>query len=211
MSQTKNPTFKKSLVVLVLSLLAVTSFSCAKKATGVRGQVKKTSQLNMNPGVTAQAEQTASAQKVLYKIASISTPVSATDGSGGTSVSFELLTPANQYLPFTTTHVAGALTRQGLYQDTVNNVQVSVQSKCTTADCTSYYLLVSVLKNNVAVFQTGAVSYANDQYFYGISVTNNFTSVDSLQSYVASTQYATPRNDMPATAADTSNDVDWLF
>ena len=206
MSQTKNQPFKKVLVVVALSLLAITSFSCAKKATGVRGLVKKTSQLNMNPNATAQAEQTASAQKVLYKIASISTPSAAADGSG-TSVSFELLTPSNQYLPFTTTHTAGALSRQGLYQDTVNNVQVNIQSKCTTADCASYYLLVTVLRNNVALFQTGAVSYANDNAFYSISVTNGYQSVDALESYVATTQYATPKND--ASAESVSGD-EWL-
>ena len=194
MSQTKNQPFQKILVVMALSLLAITSFSCAKKASGVRGSVKKTSQLNMNPNVTAQAEQTASAQKVLYKIASISTPTVAEDGSG-TTVSFELLTPSNQYLPFTTTHVSGALSRQGVYQDTVNNVQVNIQSKCATTDCASYYLLVTVLRNNVAVFQTGAVSYANDASFYSISVTNGFQTVEALQSYVAGTQYATPKND----------------
>lgn len=205
MSQTKNnATFKKLAVALALSVLAITSFSCAKKAAGVRGQVKKTSNINMNPGVTAQAEQTAAAQRVLYKIASISTPVVNADGSA--SVSFELLTPANQYLPFTTTHVASALTRQGVYNDTANGVQVSIQAKCTTTDCGSFYLLVGVAKNNAILFQTGAVSYASDASFYGISVTNNFNSVEALQSYVATTAYATPRNDLPA-EDDSSNSL----
>lgn len=199
MSQYKTPHFQKIATSLVLVLVTITSFSCAKKASGVRGQVKKSEYLNMNPGVSAQAEQQASVQNAVYKIASISTP-NMTDA--GLTVDFEMLTPSNQYLPVTTHH-ENSLEAQGQYNDTQRGLQVIVSSRCSADDCSKYLLLITVTRNNTAVFQSAAVSYKDDCKFYSISVTNSFQTLDALDSYVRSNpNYATPRNDCAVTNTD---------
>jgi len=199
MSQVTNLTAKSVAVTALLFLITITSFSCSKSPSGVRAQVKKTSSLNLNQPVSAQAEAQAAAQNVLYKIASVSTPTIPEDGSP-IQVSFELLTPSNQYLPVTTSHSSSNLDAQGVYQDTGRGVQIYVSARCTPDNCSKYYLLITVVRNGQALFQSGALSYRDDcSSFYSISVTNSFSSLDAFQTYVnAATQYAAPKNDCSA-------------
>ena len=171
-------------------LLAMTSFSCAKKAAGVRQ--KKTESVNMNQMVSTQSEQLAMNQTLLYKIATISQPEQ-TDS--GVIVESDILTPANQYLPITTRHENGNLYSQGVYQDASKGAQVKIESRCTADDCSKYTMLVSVYRNNAVVFQNAAVSYKDDCKFYTVSTTNSFQNLDAFDSYVQRSSFSTPRND----------------
>lgn len=179
---------------LGLILLVFHSFSCSqKKASGVRGQVKK-NQAVINPTTSTQAQQQAAAADALYKINSISFP-NAT-GSGHT-VEVELLTPGNEYLPVTTSHENGNLDSQGIYNDTARGLKVYVQARCSTDDCFKYILLVTVTRNNQSVYQTGALSYSNDCKFNSISVSPNAGQMyQNLSTFEFSLQNIQPVNDI---------------
>lgn len=193
MSQIKTTKMNRILPLLALSLFCLSTFSCAKKASGVRGSVKKTESISMNQPVSTQAEQQAAAQNSLYKIATISTPAP-TDN--GVSVDFEILTPLNQYLPVTTKFENGNLNSSGTYQDPTRGNQVRMDSRCSADGCSKYLLLVQVIRNGATIFQTAAVSYKTDCSFYTISVTNSFSTIDALDSYVQrNSAFSAPRND----------------
>jgi hypothetical protein len=194
MSQIKSLTIKSVLITGALIALTCVSSSCAKKASGLR-EAKKTNGVDMNGAVSGQAQQLAASQNALYKIASISTPVASTTGTGNT-VAIELLTPSNQYLPVVTHHENGSLESQGVYHDTERGLDVFVNAKCSSDNCSKYLLLVSVTRNNQALFQTAAVSYVSDCSYYTISVTNSFSNVTALENLVqSSSAYSSPRND----------------
>ncbi len=159
----------QTLFKLAVSLIVTCSFSCAPKKSGVRATVK-TGQTSLSAATSVPAEQQAAAQSSLYKISSISLP-NATDA--GVTIDSELLNPSNQYLPLTTRHENGILDSQGIFNDSARGLQVHVNSRCTDTGCTKYLLLVTVVRNNQAVFQSGAISFKEDCNFYSISVSTS--------------------------------------
>ncbi|MFZ3229236.1 MAG: hypothetical protein WA160_03440 [Pseudobdellovibrio sp.] len=196
MSQVKK--FKINKVILAMTTLVVvlTSFSCAKKASGIRTPLKKTESTNLNQVISTQTEQLAASQNILYKIATLETPEVADDGSA--SVKFELLTPDLQYLPVATSHQNGQLDSQGTYQDAARSVQVLVQARCSADSCSKYILLITVSKNSKPVYQTAALSYSSDIKFNLISTNQTqgfFAGLDQLENYVRN---VAPKNDRPA-------------
>ncbi len=161
------PNLKQITLVLFLSAFI---FSCApKKSSGVRAQVKS-SQTNLNPAVSSAAEQQATLQNAVYKINTVSLPN--LTGAGFT-VNSELIDPSNQYLPVTTSHENGALDSQGVFTDSTRGLQVYVNARCSSDECFKYLLLVTVVRNNQAIFQTGAISYKNDCRFKSVSMGTN--------------------------------------
>ncbi len=172
-------------------VMVAISFSCAKKPDTVRAS-RKNESINMNPAVSTQSEAQAS---IIYKIVAVSRPNST---STGFSVDTDIQTPDNQFLPLTTTHDSSGSLSQGTFQDTARGAVVRVQAKCAGDGCMKYLLLVTVTKNNVALFQSAAVSYKDDLKFYSISIQQGvdafFESIDALDSYSQAHNF-TARND----------------
>lgn len=168
--------FALSAYVVVVAV----SFSCAKKPDTVRAS-RKNESINMNPAVSTQSEAQAS---IIYKIVAVDVPKST---SSGFSVDTDIQTPDNQFLPLTTTHDSSGSLSQGTFQDTARGAVVRVQAKCSGDGCMKYLLLVTVTKNNVALFQSAAISYKNDKKFYSISIQQGvdsfFENIDALDSY----------------------------
>lgn len=171
----------------VIFSLVVTGFSCAPKKSGVRASVK-TGQTSLNAATSTVAEQQATAQNAIYKISTISLP---TVTDAGITVASELLNPGNQYLPITTRHENGNLDSQGIFNDSARGLQVYVNSRCSDTDCYKYLLLVTVVRNNQAIFQSGAISFKEDCNFYSISIGTStgqmFQSLNDFESRYSST------------------------
>lgn len=168
----------------VTALIAISLFAiaCAPKPAGVRAQIK-TGQTNMDPAISSNSQQQANVQGTNYQIRSISLP---SDVSGGQSVSVELVTPNNQYLPLTTQHVGGALEIEGNYPGATPGMQVNVQARCSADGCARYDFLLTVSKGGVRVFQTGAISYKQDCKFYTVSIGSNVAQLfPNLASFVS--------------------------
>jgi hypothetical protein len=186
--RTKTGYVKRSTQWLVLLSLSLVAFSCAPKKQGVRAQVKTTG-TPLSPGTSAVADQQATAQNAIYKISSISLPEST---GAGVVVNSDLLTPNNQYLPISTAHEKGQLDSQGIFNDTSRGLQVYVNARCSDSECTKYLLLVTVVRNNQAVYQSGAISYKDDCNFYYVSNTSTtgqmHQSMDSFSSTFANVQ-----------------------
>lgn len=182
----------KALQSITVFLVCFGAFSCAPKKSGVRADVK-TASTTLNPGTAAIAEQQAQAQNAMYKISSISLPHQSDIGA---TVDSELLNPSNQYLPVTTAHENGQMDSQGIFNDTQRGLQVHVQARCTDSVCTKYILLVTVVRNNQALFQSAAISFKDDCSFYTSSVSSGtgqmYQSLDGFASAYSSVQ---PRND----------------
>jgi hypothetical protein len=186
MDQIKTKTnLKRSTQWLILLSLSLVAFSCAPKKQGVRAQAKTTG-TPLNPGTSAVADQQAVAQNAIYKISSISFPEAS---DFGVVVNSELLTPNNQYLPISTSHENGQLDSQGIFNDTSRGLQVYVNARCSDSECTKYLLLVTVVRNNQAVYQSGAISFKDDCNFYYVSNTSTtgsmHQSMDSFSSAFA--------------------------
>ena len=149
----------------------------------------KSGQNSLNPGNSGIADQQAAAQNAIYKIQTISLP-DLTDS--GATISSELLTPSNQYLPVTTTHGNGTLDSQGVFNDTSRGLQVHVNARCSDTECYKYLLMVTVVRNNQAIYQSAAISFKDDCNFYSISNTSStgsmFQSMDAFSSRYASVQ-----------------------
>lgn len=174
-----NATISKVTGLIALSLFA---FACAPKPAGVRAQIK-TGQTNMDPAISANSQQQAAVQGTNYQIRSISLP---SDVPNGQTVSVELVTPNNQYLPLTTQHVNGALEIEGNYPGSVPGMQVNVQARCSADACARYDFLLTVSKGGVRVFQTGAISFKQDCKFYTVSIGSNVAQLfPNLASFVA--------------------------
>lgn len=175
--------------LLGISLVAT---SCAPKKQGVRAQVKTTG-TPLNPGTSAVADQQATAQNAIYKISSISYPEST---GSGVVVNSDLLTPSNQYLPISTSHENGQLDSSGIFNDTSRGLQVYVNARCSDSECTKYLLLVTVVRNNQAVYQSGAISYKEDCNFYYVSNTSTTGQMhQSMDSFSAAFAMVQPSGD----------------
>ncbi len=183
MNQTKTSNLKAVLTCWCLGILA---FSCAPQKQGVRAQVK-TEQTNLNPATSTTADQQAQAQNAIYKINTVSLPV---ETNGGVVINSELLTPNSQYMPISTSHENGTLNSQGVFNDTARGLQVFVNARCDNASCDKYLLLVTVVRNNQAVYQSGALSYKDDCNFYSIAVGNSTGSMFQSMDAFANSSYA---------------------
>ncbi len=188
MSQNK---MNKNFLILGFISLITVAFSCSPKASGVRAAVK-TGQQNLSPAVSAQSEQQALNQGLLYKIRSVSTP---NPINGGHEVSVEIETPSKQFLPLKTQHSDGQLETNGTY-DEARGIQLNVQARCTAEGCAKYAILLTVLENGQRKFQTGAISFASDCKFSVISIGSNvatlFSNLNAFEYHYNSVQ---PVND----------------
>ena len=86
---------------------------------------------------------------------------------------------------------------------------VVVKAKCSGSGCLKYLLLVTVTKNNVAIFQSAAVSYKDDLKFYSLSIAAGsdqtfFQNLEELSGYSQAHNF-TARNDCTETDCPASN------
>lgn len=186
--------FRLKLSVKWLTLLSISlvAFSCAPKKQGVRAKVKTTGTA-INAGTTAFADQQATAQNAIYKISTISLPELI---GGGITVNSDLLNPSNQYLPISTTHQNGQMDSQGVFNDTARGLQVHVHARCSDSECTKYLLMVTVVRNNQPVYQSGAISYKDDCSFYYVSNTTGTGQMhQSLDSFSSAYAHVPPTGD----------------
>jgi len=147
------------LVLLSLTMMCSLGFSsCAKKGTGVRS-APKTSATVVSPQSTAQAQQAAVSQNLSYTLEKIGWPEVNPDGS--ISMSFELKNPQSQFLPITTSHFTNQ-DAYGVYNDSINGVQLDIRTRCLGEGCEKYYTLVTIVKNNYAYHQIASLSYNTD-------------------------------------------------
>lgn len=184
---------KYSFVLIALGLICSLS-ACSKKPTGIRAQVKTESD-SLNPSVSAAADQQASALNADYSIYSISTPQQT---SSGNIVELELRNPGGQFLPVITRHENGKLDSEGRYVDSQRGLEVWVQARCSSDNCTKYILLVTVVKNNQSVYQSLALSYKDDCKFTKVTSSGTIgTFYASLDAAASSAQISgiAPKND----------------
>lgn len=188
----QNDTKKLLKFVAFNTILLLMAASCSKAPTGVRAKVKD-QQNTIAPAQTSQATQQAASQNANYTIATISEPEIGTDYA----VNVELQMPSGEYLPVTTRHSINSQFSQGTYNDTRNNVQVLIQSSCSTDNCSKYILLVTVYRNSQALFQTFAISYANDCRFNVVASSGTVgTFYSSLNVAENAHMNIGPRNDL---------------
>lgn len=161
---TKNKKIIKHIFLMTICLVA---FSCAKKPQGVRSQVK-TQQNNLSPQQSAQATQQAAALSADYTFVTLSLPKQS-ENSNGYTVDLELQMPGGQILPITTKHENGNLFSEGVYNDSARGNLVHIQANCSANNCEKYTALVTVYKNNNPVFESFAISFANDCHFNVVS------------------------------------------
>lgn len=194
MSQNKTQTHFKIMMFLILTVSVFSS--CAKKESGVRATVKS-QQTNLNPTISAQADQQAASMNANYKIATVSIP-EATEA--GYAVNVELTTPSGEVLPLRTRHENGNTDSEGVYNDTQRGLQVHVLARCSQGDCYKYTLIVTTAKNNQAIYQALAISYKDDCKFNAVSASYSVGSfLMSLNDaeYAESKYQVSPKNDCP--------------
>lgn len=183
---------KTTILNLLMVSVAVISFSCQKKATGVV-QAKKTSGIGLvSQQVINNSIQYGAQNGANYTIATIDYPNCA---NGTCAVNIEIKTPSNSYLQFTTNH-NGYQDSYGTYNDPSGAI-VQIQARCSGAACDTYALLVNVQKNYQTMFQSAAISYKNDCNFYVANLSsqyNMYQNIDQLLQYSTS---ATPQNNCP--------------
>jgi hypothetical protein len=158
-------TFKITHLVLPLIMaLGVFSVSCAKKATGVR-TIKQSEGKVMNAAVNTPSANAGSSQGLLYAISVIDRPSPDETDETTFVVTAEIRTPNGKYVPITTTHTQGQDV-VGLYNDTDNGAQLDIRARCLKANCATYILLVTLIKNQHSVHQVLAISNSNEDYFH---------------------------------------------
>lgn len=166
--------FKSVFVLVVITA----SFSCAKKASKIRGT--KTQRQILNTQTTNDSTQLAVIQNVNYMLNSISTPEESNDGSY--TISSEI-SRQSQFIPFSTTHF-GEESAYGIYDDASNGHKLDIRSRCLGIACEKYVLLLTVVKNGYAYHQIAAISFKDDDFFY-VEERNHqrlqlFTSLDEV-------------------------------
>ena len=158
-------TFKlTNLVLPLVVVLSAFSFSCAKKATGVR-TVRQTEGKVINPAVNTPSVGAGNAQGLLYNITVIDRPIPGDSDGNSFVINAEIRTPFNRFIPITTTHVQGQDVL-GTYNDAETGAQLDIRARCKGAQCEKYILLITVLKNNQSVHQVLAISNSNEEFFH---------------------------------------------
>lgn len=185
---------KLKLAMITLLFMSVLS-SCAKKDGGIRASVK-TQQTNLNPTVSAQADQQAAAVNADYKISSIAIPTP-TQTSIGFTVGVELQSPSGEIIPLTTRHENGTLDSEGVYTDSQRGLQIYVQARCSQDNCFKYTLVVTSLRNNQAIYQSAAISYSDDCKFNAVSASYSAGSFIQNLNDADNKYNPAPRNDCP--------------
>ena len=157
-------TFKMTNLVLPLVVaLSVFSFSCAKKAEGVR-TIKQTQGKVMNAAVNTPSTNAGNAQGLLYTISVIDRPMVDEADPNNLVINAEIKTPAGRYIPVSTTHVPGKDV-WGTYDDTDSGAKLDIRARCLKEQCATYVLLITVIKNGHSVHQILAISNSNEDFF----------------------------------------------
>lgn len=152
-------------IVVVLSAF---SFSCAKKANGIRA-VRQTEANIVNPGVSNPSIDRANNQNLLYTISVIELPGEAVKGTF--TINAEIQTPSKKFIPITTTHINGQDV-YGVYTDDDTGTKLDIRARCIGADCNSYILVVTVVRNNQAQHQIVATSYLSNETSFNVENIN---------------------------------------
>lgn len=151
----------KTLLVILTVSFAVFSFSCAKKQSKIRG-AKTTAQV-MSPKITADSIAVGETQDISYMLNSVTVPEQNQDGSS--SVTSEIVSRQNTYIPFNTTHNLNQ-DAYGIYDDASQGTKLDIRSRCMGAECAKYVILITVVKNGYAYHQMAAISNKDDDFFY---------------------------------------------
>ncbi len=167
--------FKK----IFLYLFVVTFvFSCSKKdessEAASSNTFQKTNVLKLNSAETDQAIIQSQQSNINYKVKTINTP---SQTKTGYKVNFLVKSPNNRNLYFTTLHENGQLDvnlakNDGLYK-------VKIHARCSADDCFKYLLLISILKDNLVVYQNTVISYVNDCRFHSAISTDKIGKIFS--------------------------------
>jgi hypothetical protein len=168
--------FKK---FVVLTMITLVSFACAKKSSGVRA-VKQTGSKVMNPAVSTPSIRQADAQNLLYDIVSISWPI---EGDGELKIESEIKTPDGRYIPITTFH-SNNYDSVGVIDDSQNGNKIDIRARCEGENCEKYLLLATIVRGGYAVHQLAVVSYSSDCRFNlqntNHTVASMYSSLDEL-------------------------------
>ncbi len=156
------------LALSIVVTLTAFSFSCAKKATGVR-TVRQTQAVAVNPAVSTPSTQAANNQNLLYTLTVVELPGEAT--SGTFTVNSEIRTPMGKFIPITTTHTNGQDV-YGVYDDADTGAKLDIRARCLGSECNTYILLVTVIKNNYSVHQIVATSYLTNETSFNVENIN---------------------------------------
>ncbi len=162
-------TFKLTHLALpLIAVLTVFSFSCAKKATGVR-TVRQTEGKVMNEAVNTPSANAGNAQNLLFLITVIDRPALDESDENTSIVNAEIKTPAGRFVPITTTHTLGADNKYqdagGIYNDPDSGAQLNIRARCLKEKCATYVLLITVIKNNQSIHQLLAISNSDQDFF----------------------------------------------
>lgn len=158
-------TFKLTHLVLpLIVVLSAFSFSCAKKAGGVR-TVRQTEGKVMNQAVNTPSVNAGNAQGLLYNITVIDRPVVGDSEETSFVINAEIRTPNGRFIPITTTHTAGKDVL-GTYNDPETAAQLDIRARCIGTKCETYILLITVIKNNQSVHQVLGLSNSNEDFFH---------------------------------------------
>ncbi len=158
-------TFKMTRLVLpIIMALTVFTYSCAKKAAGVR-TIKQTEGKVMNEAVNTPSANAGNSQGLLYAISVIDRPSSDESNEATAVVAAEIKTPNGKYVPITTTHTQGQ-DAGGVYNDTDSGTQLDIRARCLKPKCATYILLVTVIKNQSSMHQVLAISNSTEDFFH---------------------------------------------
>lgn len=153
---------KKAGIGLALALGMTMSFSCAKKAQGIR-TVKQTRAQFIDSYITSNSMNAASAQGALFNISVIELPTE-TDSNGSITVKSEIKSPNGQYIPISTTHTNGS-DAYGVYTDSPSGITLDIRARCIGSTCDKYVLMITEIKMQRAVHQMIAISNKSQDYF----------------------------------------------
>lgn len=150
----------KPVQVLVILVVCLSAFSCAKKSTKTR--VVKTTPKVISAQTTAESVQLAEQQNIRYLLNSVSIPE---QNQQGEWIVFSEVVRQSQYLPFSTTHGADS-NAYGVYDDAGPGTKLDIRARCIGSECEKYVLLVTIVKNGYAYHQIAAISFSQDNFFY---------------------------------------------
>jgi len=153
-----------NLVLPLVVVISAFSFSCAKKASGVR-TVKQTEGKVMNQAVNTPSVSAGNAQGLLYNITVIDRPALDQADESSFVINAEIKTPYGRFIPITTTHTQGRDVL-GTYSDTETSAQLDIRARCIGSQCETYVLLMTVIKNNQSVHQVLAISKSSEDFFH---------------------------------------------
>ena len=156
------------LALSIVVVLSAFSFSCAKKANGIR-TVRQTQANIVNPAVSNPSINQANNQNLLYTISVVELPGEAVAGTF--TVNAEIKSPSNKFIPITTTHTNGQDV-YGVYTDEDSGTKLDIRARCIGAECNTYILVITVIKNNQPQHQIVATSYLTNETSFNVENIN---------------------------------------